>query len=63
LSAENYNTRHVSGSLNLVGAVQQYQRGDIGPFLRKFRYDERLMLFEPPYYPRTGNYEILSWYE
>lgn len=63
LTAENYNTRKVSGSLNLIGATQQYQRGDTGPFLRKYRYDERLMLLEPPYYPRTGNYEILSWYE
>ncbi len=72
LTAENYNTRPVSGTIYLYGGVQQYQRGAVGQFSgstiihgfqKNYTYDSRLMLMDPPYYPRTGKYEILSWYE
>ena len=72
LTAENYSSRPVSGSLNLRGGVQEYQRGPVGMasggvithgFQKNFRYDQRLMTDLPPFYPTTGNYEILSWYE
>ena len=72
-TAEDYNTRPVSGTIHLVGGIQQYQRGPVGQFLsgsviihgfqKNYRYDERLMYEEPPFYPRTRNLEILSWYE
>jgi hypothetical protein len=71
--AEDYNTRPVSGTIHLVGGIQQYQRGPVGQFLsgsviihgfqKNYRYDKRLMYEEPPYYPRTRQLEILSWYE
>jgi len=58
--------------LNLRGGVQEYQRGAVGMFSggtithgfqKNFRYDQRLMVDLPPFYPTTGSYEILSWYE
>lgn len=72
LKAENYSTRPVSGTLSLLGGVQQYQRGPVGTFgssgiasgfQKNYRYDDRLMIGSPPLYPTTGTYEVLSWYE
>jgi hypothetical protein len=72
LMAENYSSRGKSGTLTLLGGVQQYQRGAVGTFsggvitsgfLKNYRYDERLMVDSPPLYPTTGSYEVLSWYE
>ncbi len=72
LEAENYSTRVKSGTLTLLGGIQQYQRGAVGTFasgviktgfLKNYRYDERLMVDSPPLYPNTGSYEVLSWYE
>ncbi len=74
LGAENYNGRPVSGTLTLLGGVQQYQRGAVGQFSsqtgailngfqKNYRYDSRLMIGSPPLYPTTGTYEVLSWYE
>ncbi|GJQ21534.1 MAG: hypothetical protein HBSIN02_18890 [Bacteroidia bacterium] len=71
-TAQNYNTRPVAGTINLVGGIQQYQRGPVGTFSggtinhgfqKNYRYDMRLMTDLPPFYPTTGSYEILSWYE
>ena len=71
--AENYNTRPIAGSINLVGGIQQYQRAAVGTFgsggtinhgfQKNYRYDNRLMTDLPPFYPTTGSYEIVSWYE
>lgn len=70
--AENYNTRPVSGTINLVGGIQQYQRNAVGTFSggsinhgfqKNYRYDNRLLTDLPPEYPTTGSYEIISWYE
>jgi hypothetical protein len=72
LTAENYNKRPMSGTLTLLGGVQQYQRGAVGTFSggtitsgfqKNYRYDNRLMIGSPPLYPTTGTYEVLSWYE
>jgi len=73
LKAEDYNFRTPAGApLNVLGGIQQYQRGTVATirngiiksgFLRKYRYDERLMIGSPPLYPTTGTYEVLSWYE
>lgn len=74
LKAENYNSRTPAGApLNVLGGIQQYQRGPVGMinndgaitsgFLKRYRYDDRLMVSSPPLYPATGTYEVLSWYE
>jgi hypothetical protein len=74
LKAEHYNTRPVSGTIHLVGGITQYQRGPVGTFSgsppvivsgfqKNYRYDSRLMVESPPFFPTTGSYEILSWYE
>lgn len=74
LTADNYNGRPVSGTLTILGGVQQYQRGAVGQFSnqtgailngfqKNYRYDNRLMVGSPPLYPTTGTYEVLSWFE
>lgn len=72
LTAENYNTRPVSGTLYLTGGVTQYQRGPVGTysgttinhgFQKNYKYDDRLLISFPPYYPMTGSFEIVSWRE
>jgi hypothetical protein len=72
LTAESYNTRPISGTITLHGGIQQYQREPVGTvsggsinhgFQKNYRYDKRLMTTLPPYYPKTGSYEIVSWYE
>jgi hypothetical protein len=32
-------------------------------FLKNYLYDDRLMFDAPPFFPTTGNYEIVSWFE
>ncbi len=70
--AENYSTRPVSGSINLLGGIIQNTRGAVGTFSgstinhgfsKRYRYDERLMFSSPPMYPGTGSFEIVSWLE
>ena len=70
--AENYSTRPIAGTINLVGGVQQYQRNAVGTFSggsinhgfqKNYKYDNRLLTDLPPEYPTTGSYEIISWYE
>jgi len=71
-TAQNYNTRPLSGTIFLTGGIQQYQREPVGKysgsvltngFDKNIRYDNRLADMSPPYYPTTKNLEILSWYE
>jgi hypothetical protein len=70
--AQNYNTRPISGNINLVGGIIQNTRhavgtfgksGIISGFAKRYRYDERFMLISPPMFPGTGGLEIVSWYE
>lgn len=72
--AENYKGRPVSGKINLLGGIIQNERGAVGTFdsktgkitagfSKQYRYDERLLVTYPPYFPGTGGYEIVSWYE
>jgi hypothetical protein len=76
LTAENYGSRPVSGILDLLGGVIQYQRGAVGTFSstsgtpviktgfrKSYKYDTRFYLDSPPYYPWTGGYQIVSWVE
>jgi hypothetical protein len=75
LWAEHYNTRGVEGKLTTVGSQVAKVGGYTGVFsgdppviIHGFKpggnfYDERLMVSSPPFFPTTGNYEVLSWYE
>ncbi len=71
-SAEDYNSRPVSGTIYLLGGITQNIRGPVGEFnsygitsgfLKNYTYDNRLMYSYPPSFPNTGSYEIVSWYE
>ncbi len=70
--AQNYSTRPISGTIYLLGGITQYSRAAVGTFnstgivsgfYKNYRYDNRLMLSSPPYFPNTGAFEIVSWYE
>ena len=76
LTAQNYGSRPVSGTINLLGGVIQYKRGAVGTFSsssgtpvistgfrKNYRYDTRFYLDSPPSYPWTGGYQIVSWIE
>jgi hypothetical protein len=70
--AENYDDRPVSGSIYLTGGISQHERYPVGTFsgstikhgfAKKYRYDDRLAVALPPFYPGTGKFEVVSWYE
>jgi len=70
--AENYSSRPSSGNINLLGGIIQAERFAVGTFdasgtthgfNKRYKYDERLMRVSPPFFPGTGMYEIVSWYE
>lgn len=72
LTAQDYDSRPVSGNLTIYGGIQQNSRGAIGTvsggvivtgFQKNYYYDDRLMTTFPPYYPATGTFEIVSWLE
>lgn len=73
MGAEHYDSGPPRGRINLLGGVSQKQRAAVGTidgggnvvtgFSKSYRYDDRLMNQSPPYFPTTGSYEILSWYE
>lgn len=75
-TAQNYNTRPVSGELRLLGSIVQKTRGAVGTFSgskiisgfsKRYRYDNRLSDpdFRPPYYPGfyVKTYAITNWWE
>lgn len=70
--AQNYDTRPVSGSIHLLGGIIQNTRQAVGTFSggtinsgfsKQYKYDERFLVASPPFFPGTGGYEIVSWYE
>ena len=72
LTAEDYNTRPVSGAINLFGGVSQNKRGPVGTysgstivhgFRKDYRYDNRLKNVSPPSFPQTNQFQIVAWYE
>ena len=73
LWAEHYNTRPVEGKMTTVGGQIQKIGGYTGVFsgnniINGFTpggtyYDERLMNDAPPFFPTTGNFEVVSWFE
>ena len=73
-TSENYSSRGVEGRIHLLGGIQQNRRGPVGTFsgtppslnngyLKDYQYDDRLLYDAPPFFPTTGNYEIVSWLE
>ena len=73
LWAENYATRPVEGKLITLGGQIQKIGGYTGVFsgnsiIHGFLpggtyYDDRLMNDAPPFFPTTGNFEVVSWFE
>ena len=76
LWAEHYNTRPVEGKMTTVGGLIQKIGGYTGVFsggqnptvINGFQpggtyYDQRLLNDAPPFFPTTGNYEVISWFE
>jgi len=69
LGAEQHDNGVFRGKIELLGGISQQQRAAVGlvggssGYSKSYRYDDRLMNQGPPYYPTTGSYEILSWYE
>jgi|WetSurSiteA1Bulk_404760.scaffolds.fasta_scaffold09894_1 hypothetical protein len=70
--AYNYDKRPVSGNINLLGGIQQNYRQPVGTidgntishgFTKQYRYDSRLAFMSPPFYPGTGGFKIVSWFE
>ena len=70
--AENYQYRPVSGNINLLGGIIQNTRKAVGTFgsggiksgfAKRYMYDNRLLVASPPFFPGTGGFEIVSWYE
>jgi hypothetical protein len=73
LWAEHYNTRPVEGKMITVGGMIQNIGGYTGTFSGNSithgflpggtYYDDRLMNDTPPFFPTTGNFEVVSWFE
>jgi hypothetical protein len=70
--AYNHDDRPVSGNINLLGGIQQNCRQPVGTFsgnkithgfTKQYRYDWRLAFMSPPFYPGTGGFKIVSWFE
>jgi hypothetical protein len=74
--AEDYQSRPLSGAIYLLGGVIQNARGPVGTFStqhgettiqsgfsKRYRYDDRFMIANPPFFPGTGSFEIVSWFE
>ena len=73
LWAENYNTRPVEGKMTTLGGQISKVGGYTGTFSGQTithgflpggtYYDERLLNDSPPFFPTTGNFEVVSWFE
>ena len=73
LWAEHYDTRPVEGKMTTVGGQIQKIGGYTGVFsgssiIHGFTpggtyYDDRLLNDAPPFFPTTGNFEVVSWFE
>ena len=74
MGAEQYDSGSPRGMIHMLGGISQQQRAAVGTidinsgdithgYSKSYRYDERLMNQSPPFFPTTGSYEILSWYE
>lgn len=78
-SVQNYDSKTpiggkvVRGNINLIGGIIQKTRGAVGTigsnggiatgFAKRYKYDDRFLIASPPFFPGTGGFEIVSWYE
>jgi hypothetical protein len=69
LGAANYNVRPANGQIRLFGGICQASRKPVGTttptgFKKSYHHDPRLLRrIVPPSFPKTGVFEILSWFE
>ena len=73
LWAEDYGSRPVEGKMTTLGGMTSYIGGYTGTFsgttiTHGFTpggtyYDPRLLNSGPPFFPTTGNLEVISWFE
>jgi hypothetical protein len=72
ITAENYDTRPVSGTLTIWGGLIQKFRGPVGTtwnaviqtgYRKDYHYDTRVTGRTPPAFPLTGTYEESNWEE
>jgi len=71
--AQNYDTRSISGNINLLGGIIHKIRRAVGTFggsginhgfAKRYNYDNRLLTVAPPVFPSTkGKFKVISWYE
>ncbi len=69
--AANYATRPKNGQIRLFGGICQKTRQPVGTagspgtgFFKSYHHDPRLLRrIVPPLFPKTGVFEILSWFE
>lgn len=72
-TAQNHDTRPYAGKIDLYGGITQRTRGAVGiigsggsisnGFSKRYRYDERLLVSYPPFFPGCGSFEVVSWLE
>ena len=71
-TAQNYDTRPVSGTLYMTGSIVQNKRGPVGTFSgggiisgfhKRYRFDSRLSVQSPPNYPYIKSLSLVSWWE
>ena len=64
--------RPIGGDINLLGGIQQNYRQPVGTFgsggiksgyTKQYRFDSRLEFISPPFYPGTGGFKLVSWFE
>ncbi|MHB9026028.1 MAG: hypothetical protein ACYC7E_17960 [Armatimonadota bacterium] len=64
--------RYDKGNLNLLGGLIQKQRGPVGTFntqtnqsvtgySKNYNYDPRMVDYPPPFFPKTYQYDVISW--
>ncbi len=72
LKVENYDSGPPRGELTIYGSLCQVARGPVGTirsdgtttgYDKDYHYDARFLNGAPPYFPRTGEYELVSWTE
>jgi hypothetical protein len=75
LTAENFWSIPVSGRVNLFGGVTQVTAGSLGlsgggppltmlnGFSYSIRNDPRFKTKQPPYFPYSDSYELVTWWE
>lgn len=71
-TAQNHDSRPYAGIIDLYGGITQKTRGPVGiiggggisnGFSKRYRYDERLLVSYPPFFPGCGSFEVVSWLE